>query len=488
MRDSNRREFLKAVGLGMVSAGVVGCGGESQFFGGTKPRKRPNILFAIADDWSWPHASIVDDKVVRTPTFDKVARDGVLFTNAFVSSPSCTPSRGAIVTGQWHWRLEEGANLYSTLAAKFKVYPDLLEQAGYDVGYMRKGWSPGSAKAGGRTRNAAGPRYRSFAKFMEARTEDKPFCFWFGSSDPHRTYKWQSGINSGMNPEDVEVPGCFPDSEIVRTDICDYYWEVQRFDRQVGEIIEQIKETGELENTLVVITSDNGMPFPRCKCNLYDMGTHVPLAACWLGEVKGGRTVEDFVSLTDLAPTFLEATGVKAPSEMTGRSFLDVLLSGKAGRVDKKRDKVLTGRERHVLCRKDHVGYPMRAIRTHEYLYIRNFKPELWPGGDPDVQEGYWPATPYADIDRSPTRTYMMEHRDEPNVRKLFQLGFGKRPGEELYDLGEDPWQLENVASNPKYAKVKAELSSALMSELAATKDPRVVDGGDAFDKYPWRD
>jgi len=488
MYDESRREFLKSVGLGMVSVGLVGCAGDSRSFGGRKPRKKPNILFAIADDWSWPHASIAGDKVVKTPTFDKVARDGVLFTNAFVSSPSCTPSRGAIVTGQWHWRLEEGANLYSTLPAKFTVYPDLLEEAGYHVGYMRKGWSPGSEKAGGRKRNAAGPRYKNFTRFLEARPEAKPFCFWFGSSDPHRDYDWQSGVKSGMKLEDVEVPACFPDSKEVRTDICDYYWEVQRFDRQTGEIIRQIEDMGELDNTLVVITSDNGMPFPRCKCNLYDLGTHVPLAACWLSEVKRGRVVEDFVSLTDLAPTFLEVAGLEIPSEMTGRSFLNILMSNKAGLVDKKRDKVLTGRERHVLCRKDNVGYPMRAMRTHEFLYIRNFKPQLWPAGDPQVQQGYWPATPYADIDRSPTRAYMMQHRDEPEVKKLFELGFGKRPAEELYDIRKDPAQLNNIASDPKYAEVKAKLSAALMAELAATKDPRVVGGGDAFDKYPWRD
>jgi len=485
MRRSGRREFLKSVGLGLVSVAFGGCGG-SGVFGGRK-LKRPNILFAIADDWSWPHASIAGDKVVKTPTFDKVARDGVLFTNAFVSSPSCTPSRGAILTGQWHWRLEEGANLFSTLDAKFKVYPDLLEEAGYHVGYTKKGWSPGNAKAAGRTRNPAGPRYGNFAKFLEARPQGKPFCYWFGSSDPHRGYKWQSGINSGMKLEDVKVPACLADSEVTRTDICDYYWEVQRFDRQVGEIIKQVEEMGELENTLVVITSDNGMPFPRCKCNLYDMGTHIPLAACWLGTVKGGRVVEDFVSLTDLAPTFLKAAGQKVPSEMTGRSFLNVLLSSKEGRVDSRRDKVFTGKERHVICRPDTGSYPIRAIRTREYLYIRNFKPERWAMGEPEVKKGYWPAVPYGDMDASPTKTYMMEHKEEPGVAKLFKLGFLKRPLEELYDLGKDPDELNNVAADPKYAKVKAKLWAGLKAELMATGDPRVVGGGDAFDKYPWR-
>ncbi|MHC4647664.1 MAG: sulfatase-like hydrolase/transferase [Planctomycetota bacterium] len=479
-----RRDFLKSMGVGAASLILPGCTGGGGERSGGRVKNQPNILFAIADDWSWPHASIAGDKVVKTPTFDRVANEGVLFTNAFVSAPSCTPSRGAILTGQWHWRLEEGANLFGTLPAKFAVYPDLLEQAGYHVGYMRKGWSPGSVKPGGRKRNAAGPRYRKFEAFLEARPGDKPFCFWFGSSDPHREYDWQSGVKSGMRLEDVEVPACFPDSEAVRTDICDYYYEVQRFDREVGRILKLIEENGELENTLVVITSDNGMPFPRCKCNLYDLGTHVPLAVRWSKMVKAGRVVEDFISLSDLAPTFLEVVGQAAPSEMTGRSFLNILLSDKAGRVDPGRDKVLTGRERHVICRNGSVGYPMRAMRTRNFLYIRNFKPERWPAGEPEWKEDYWPQMPYGDIDDSPTKRYMMERRDEPEVKKLFELAFGKRPAEELYDLGRDPWQLNNVAGSRRYAQVKTKLAADLTAELKAARDPRVVGGGDTFEGY----
>jgi uncharacterized sulfatase len=460
-----------------------GCTGGSALFVGAE-KKKPNILFAIADDWSWPHASIAGDKVVKTPTFDRVAGEGVMFTNAFVSAPSCTPSRGAILTGQWHWHLEDGGNLFGTLPAKFTVYPDMLEQAGYHVGYMRKGWSPGQYKPGGWKRNPAGKRYKDFAQFMQEREADRPFCFWFGSSDPHRGYKWRSGVESRMKQEDVSVPACLPDSETVRTDICDYFWEVQRFDRQVGGILRMIEDAGELDKTLVVITSDNGMPFPRCKSNIYDMGTHVPLAVRWPDRIKGGRVVEDFVSLTDLAPTFLEATGLKPTREMTGRSLMNVLLSGKPGRVDRKRDKVFTGKERHTLCRPGDASYPMRAVRTHDFLYIRNFRPELWPAGDPDWREGHWPKMPYGDIDNSPTKTYMMEHRDEPQVAKLFELGFGKRPAEELYDLRKDPGELNNVADESQYAKVRNKLAATLIAELKATNDPRVIGGADAFDKY----
>jgi len=480
-----RRDFLKAMGLGAASLAVPGCASFTQQFVGESAKNRPNILFCLADDWSWPHASIAGDKVVKTPTFDRAARQGVMFKNAFVTAPSCTPSRGSILTGQWHWRLQEGCNLLSTLPAKFDVYPDILEQAGYHIGFTRKGWGPGRNEPGGRKRNPAGPRFKNFQQFLKSRPEGKPFCFWFGSIDPHRGYKWQSGVKSGMKPEDVEVPACMPDSEQVRTDICDYYWEVQRFDREVGELLKILEENGELDNTLVVISGDNGMPFPRCKTNLYDLGTNVPLAVRWPARVKGGRVVEGFVSLADLAPTFLEAAGLKPTAEMTAKSFLGVLTSGKSGRVDRKRDHVLTGRERHEPCQETGMGgYPMRAIRTHDFLYIRNFKPDRWPAGSPVLEsagEGL-----YGDCDRSPTKDYMMAHHDDPEIRPLYQLAFGKRPAEELYDLRKDPGQLNNVAEKPEYAGVKSKLAAALMAELKATKDPRVLGKGDAFDKYPY--
>ena len=497
MIKMNRRNFIRSFCSGTLGLfGAAAPGSCAQAMSSRKSKKQPNILFCLADDWSWPHASIAGDKVVKTPTFDRAAREGVLFENAFVSSPSCTPSRGAILTGQWHWRLEEGGNLWSTLPAKFPVYPDLLEQAGYHVGYTRKGWGPGRNEPGGRTRNPAGPHYKNFQEFLKARPQSKPFCFWFGSQDPHRGYKWQSGIDSGMKLEDVEVPACLPDSEEVRTDICDYYREVQRFDTEVGELLETLEEKGELDNTLVVISGDNGMPFPRCKSNLYDLGTKVPLAVRWPAAVKGGRVVEDFISLADLAPTFLEAAGLRPTADMTARSFLGVLTSGKSGQVDRNRDHVLTGKERHVPCQKTGIGgYPMRAIRTHDFLYIRNFKPARWPAGD---AKGYAQPTKivvsrplgthygYSDVDAAPTKSYMLKYRDDLKVARLFELSFGKRPSEELYDLRRDPGQLNNVADKPEYARAKSKLSTALMAELKASKDPRVLGKGDVFDKYPY--
>ena len=229
---------------------------------------RPNIVFAISDDQSHAHTGASGDTVVRTPAFDRLAADGVLFAHAFCSSPSCTPSRGAILTGQECYRLEEGVNLWSSLPSKLRTYPDLLEEAGYHVGYTRKGWAPGRLEPGGRTRNPAGPRYDSFAAFRDAAPEGAPFCFWFGSSDPHRPYEKGSGLASGLRADDVSVPPFLPDVPEVRNDILDYYFEIERFDRELGEILSLLEERGELENTLVIATSDKGMPFHRAKADL----------------------------------------------------------------------------------------------------------------------------------------------------------------------------------------------------------------------------
>ncbi|MEK6236249.1 MAG: sulfatase, partial [Planctomycetales bacterium] len=393
-----------------------------------EPAKTPNVLFAIADDWGWPHAGAYGDPVVKTPTFDRVAREGVLFTNAYISSPSCTPSRAAILTGQFHWRLEESANLWSTLRTKFLVYPDLLEEAGYHVGHTRKGWGPGRIQVGGRQRNPAGDQYKNFSAFLEKRPANKPFCFWFGSSDPHRGYAKGSGEKSGMDLAKIKLFACFPDSPEVRGDVADYYFEVQRFDREVGEILDKIDALGELDDTIVIVTGDHGMPFPRCKGNLYDSGSRVPLAIRWGKTAPGGRKVTDFTSLTDVAPTLLEAAGLKPPKMMTGRSLLSILKSNKSGRVEKHRDQVVFGKERHVPGQEgaDGGGTPMRGIRADDFLYIRNYRPDRWPAGTPNHEianiKGAW----FADIDNGPTKTYLFQHRDEPGVKAAYAAAFGK--------------------------------------------------------------
>lgn len=180
-----RRTFLKSAAMGLAASRV----GTAAPVASAKP---PNILLAISDDQSWAHAGVYGDPVVKTPITDRLARDGVRFQHAFCSSPSCTPSRGALLTGRNFWELEEGACLHSTLPAHFDVYPGLLQAAGYHAGHTGKGWGPGKVEPGGRTLNPAGQGYASFEAFLDARPEGAPFCFWFGSKD--RTARTRRGL------------------------------------------------------------------------------------------------------------------------------------------------------------------------------------------------------------------------------------------------------------------------------------------------------
>ena len=483
----DRREFLKTMGIGSV-AFSIGC--QSNKSDRSKRQKRPNILFCIADDWGWPHAGPYGDPLVQTPTFDRLAREGVLFDNTFVSSPSCTPSRNAILTGQYHWRLEEGANLWSTLDVKFPVYPLILEEAGYFVGRWRKCWGPGDIQAGGYLEggNPGGKKYpKGFAQFLEDRPVDQPFCFWLGSSDPHRPYKAGSGQSSGMDLSKVRVPGFYPDVSEVRADIADYYFEVQRFDSDCQAALTQLEEIGELDNTVIVMTGDHGMPFPRCKSNLYDWGARVPLAVRWGKNMKPGHRVTDFVSFVDIAPTFLEVAGIDIPEAMSGRSLLPLLLSNRSGRIDTVRDHVIYGKERHVPAQgsPEMGGYPCRALRNDRYLYIRNFEPDRWPAGVPE--NATHPIGQFADCDDGPTKSYLMDNRENPEVKTCYELAFAKRSAEELYDILKDPDQLNNLASEPGYAEVKSRLSQSLMDRLKGSGDPRASGGPVLFDGYPYR-
>lgn len=438
---------------------------------------RWNVLFAIADDWGWPHAGVLGDSAARTPTFDRLAASGVLFDSAFVSSPSCTPSRNAILTGQHFFRLGEGANLWSTLGPSHDVYPLMLEDAGYHVGHWRKAWGPGNWKALGRERNPAGKRYKSFEAFLEARPADAPFCFWLGASDPHRPYVRASGAANGIDPADVDVPPPYPDVPIIRGDIADYLAEVERFDADVGRALALLEERGELDRTVIVMTGDHGWPFPRGKTNLYDLGSRVPLVVRWPGRAAEGRVEERIVSLVDLAPTFLEACGLAVPEAMTGSSLAPLL----GGDAEGWRSAVVLGRERHTVAQRDHTGgYPMRALRTDRWLYVRNLEPEGWPAG--------WEAPgkrPFRDCDNGPTKSYLLEHRAEHP--EAFELCFGKRPAEELFDLAADRYQVTNLAADPRHAETLAALRARLDERLRELEDPRVVGGAEVFTESQYR-
>ena len=465
-------------------AGLLVSGAASS---GAPAGKRPNILFAIADDWGPDHAGAYGCQWVSTPAFDRVAKAGVLFRNAFTSNPKCSPCRATILTGRNTWQTKEAINHQSIFPRDFPVYPDLLEKAGYFSGCTGKGWGPGDYTSTGWPHNPAGKEWNAvkmtvptseiaandyagnFEAFLRDKPKDKSFCFWLGGQEPHRPYEPGSGLRAGKKLKDVQVPPYLPDNKIVRSDLLDYALEVEWFDRHVGRALDHLEKIGELANTLVVITSDHGMPFPRVKGQIFEDGFHVPLAICWGERIAPGRVVEDFVNARDYAPTFLEAAGAPPSGTVTGTSLLPVLLSKQSGHVDTTRSVMLIGKERHDIGRPNDAGYPVRAIRTPEFIYIRNFEPDRWPAGNPE--------TGYTNVDDGPTKSFILSHFDE-----FYELSFGKRPMEALYSVTDDPHNLKNLAADPKYAETKRKLRERMEELLRAEGDPRMLGHADFFD------
>ena len=456
---------------------------------------QPNILFAIADDAS--HFSAYGHRFVNTPSFDRVAREGVIFTSAFTTNPKCAPSRASILTGRHTWQNRESCLHWNYWPDNLPVYPDLLEAAGYHIGFTGKGWAPGDWKRCGRTRNPAGPHYNArrltppegtlisavdyaanFADFLAARPAGQPFYFWYGGQEPHRHYVPGEGQRYGKKLEEVdEIPPYWPQEDVVRADMLDYAFEIEWFDRQLGLMLAQLEEIGELENTLVVVTSDNGAPFPRVKGQMYDDDFRLPCAARWPTRIKPGRRVDDLVSFVDLAPTFLEAAGAAPLPESPGRSLFDVLLAEGSGMVTPDRQRAYMGRERHDMGREGDLGYPVRCIRTPQYLYVRNFAPDRWPAGNPE--------TNYTNCDGSPTKDRILALKEQGD-EFFWQLSFGKRPAEELYDIQADPHCLANLATQAEHAPVCASLWQELQTELLRTGDPRIAGEGDVFETYEY--
>ncbi|PZX56677.1 sulfatase family protein [Algoriphagus chordae] len=436
--------------------------------------RQPNILFLIADDWSYPHAGVYGDPVIRTPTFDRLAAEGALFTNAYTASPSCSPSRAAVLLGRYPHQNEAGGNLWSEFPAQYPTYVSLLEEDGYFAGSTRKGWAPGDFKVSGLSHNPAGKTYEDFKTFFSQKPDDQPFTFWFGSTDPHREYVTNTGIQTGMALDDVIVPGFFPDLDCVRNDILDYYFEVERFDRECGQLIKMLEEAGELDNTIIVMTSDNGMPFPRAKANLYDYGTRMPLVIRWPEKIKPGTVIDDFVNFVDFAPSFIEAAGLTAET-MTGQSLWPLLAGEKQDRA-----QVYLERERHANVRKGDLSYPMRAVRDHQYLYIRNMMPERLPAGDPTVHQS---VGQYGDVDNSITKYIIMamEGRAKAGLPDYFKLTFDLRPAEELYDVVKDPYQLNNLAEDKSLAGIKENMSKKLQTWMEETGDLRASEPGSLY-------
>jgi len=497
-------------------------------------RRQPNILFAISDDQSFAHTSFAGCSFVHTPAFDRIASEGIYFSNCIAGSPGCAPSRSSIVTGRYHWQNEQSGQHAASWMKKYVPFIDLIAENGYITGRTGKGVDPfyyaidahdslrRKTNAGGmehsniqyekgspedeRPATGIGPvnYFENFKYFMEHIQEDQPFFFWYGAQEPHRSYEKDSWKRQEKNLENVNVPGFFPDHEIVRGDLLDYAVEIEWFDLHLQRMLDYLESIGELEHTIVIVTSDNGMPFPRAKANVYDYGIHVPLAIRYPEEYTGGRIIDQPVSFADIAPTILEITGTSPEGmlPMSGKSMVNILVSEKEGTVDPEKKYVFAGRERHSSSRYMNRGYPQRMIRSRDYLLIWNMKPDRWPAGAPQrLVEGtedecrplfgidenglHHSEWAFTDIDEAPVKSFIIEHHAEERIKPYFDLAVAKRPEFEFYHVTSDPYCLDNLSGNPGYSAMEQEMKQALIRELEKSGDPRVV-GPDkeVFDSY----
>ncbi len=498
--------------------------------------RRPNILLAMSDNQSYPHAGAYGSKLVFTPGFDYVAEKGILFYNAFSASPGCAPSRSSLLTGRYPWQNEEAGGHQTLYPAKYVTFADALEESGYYIGYTGKGCAPFNWRQGGRDRDPAGPEFNdiryegaelielptgipdpeafasnistvdytgNFKEFLSQRPDDRPFFFWYGSREPHFPFEKGAGLRSGKHLEDAEVPDFLPDNDTVRMDMLDYAVEIEWFDKHLVNMINVLEEIGELDNTIIIVTSDNGMQFPYAIANCYEYGIHVPLAVSWPEKIKPGRVSEDLINLADLAPTILEISGAGTDlmQPVSAKSFTNILYSDSSGIIDPSRDAIFTGRERHSSARWMNLGYPQRAVRTGHFLYIRNYYPERWPAGAPQTlnsenpcetgpmhgldENGMYVGGVYCDIDDGVTKAYIIENMNNPEIAPFFQLAMGKRPGEELFDIRDDPFSIHNLSEDNGYEEQMEMMRGKLEEFLRETEDPRIVGPNpDIFENY----
>jgi N-sulfoglucosamine sulfohydrolase len=431
---------------------------------------RRNVLLLIADDLGLDLGCYGNTKV-RTPNIDALAKNGVRFTHGFAAVSSCSPSRASLYTGlhthtSGQYGLAHAVHNFHTKAG-VKSLPRVLKGAGYRTGILGKihvlpqSVYPFDVEI---TKDLGGNRSVAVMakKAREFITDcgDKPFLLVVGFSDPHRSARGFGNENTypgvtetRYDPKDVVLPYFLPDALDARKDVADYYQSVSRLDQGVGFMLDTLKQTKQTDNTLVIFLSDNGIPFPGAKTTLYDAGLNLPLILSSPAQKRRGLTNSALVSWVDVMPTILDWAGAKAPPELQGRSVLPVLEQERPSGWD----VVYGSHQFHEIT----MYYPMRMIRTRTHKYIVNLAYPL--------------EYPFAsDLYGSPTWQGILKRGDKALGQRPL-ADFLRRPREELYDLGKDPNELKNLATDPRQAKVLAELRGRLKEWQKKTKDPWVI-------------
>lgn len=414
----------------------------------------PNFVFIIADDIGWDDIGCYGNNVVKTPHVDRLSVEGMQFNNAFLTASSCSPSRCSIISGKYP-HSNGAAELHTPLPESEIPFPLLLKQNGYYTAHAGK-WHLGNFTHRAFDRYTDNNGYNNgdggeanWVKFLRERPKDQPFFFWLASLDAHRPWGADT-FQVTFDPQEVEVPVYFADTEETRQDIASYYNEIARFDYYVGKVRAELDRQGVLKNTVIIVMSDNGSPFPRCKTRVYDSGMKTPFVVYWPEKIStGGQKTESLISAVDIAPTILELAGVDAPDSYQGTSFSAVLNDPEK----EIRSEVFSEHNWH-----DYEAHE-RMVRTRKYLYVLNARPALANGGP-------------ADSKKSPTQHALNIVRDEGRLTPAQADVFvTPRPAEELFDVEKDPLQLLNLASLPDYQKVLSEMRTLLNNWREETGD-----------------
>ena len=426
--------------------------------------RRPNFVICIADDVSWNDFGCYGNPAARTPRIDDLAKNGLRFTEAYLTASSCSPSRSSIITGRYPHNLGPAAELHQPIDAGIPWLPAVLREHGYYTAVVGKNhMTRENANVGSETWDLIDGGVvpgnhgaeSKWVQTIEQRPKGKPFFFWFASLDAHRAWdadgEWvESNYGPKHRPDDVRVPPFLVDDAATRNDLASYYNEITRFDYFVGRVVDALRAQGLLDNTLLLVLADNGRPFPRAKTRLHDSGMKTALVAHWpAGIAQGGSSSSSLVSVIDVAPTCLELAAVASPPTFQGVSFAPIL-----------RDPLAVTR-RHAFSEHNWHDYEAhgRSVRSDGWLYIRNARPQLaWQGP--------------ADSVRSPSHESLKAARDANRLKPpQADVFLAPRPSEELYFTADDPDQLRNLAADPAGAAMKARLSALLDRWIDETGD-----------------
>ncbi|MBR9774320.1 MAG: sulfatase [Cytophagales bacterium] len=404
---------------------------------------RPNIIMIIADDIGYEDLGSYGNEIAVTPITDRIATEGVRFSNFFLTTSSCSPSRSSIISGRYPHNTG-AAELHTAMPEQILTFPELLKEAGYFTGQSGK-WHMGSVPRKGfdviydkkPQIGLGGEDY--WVPLLKERPKGKPFFLWLAALDAHRPWA-ENDFSGAHNPEEVIVPPYLANGKATKQDLANYYDEITRFDHFIGLVEEELERQGQLENTILFILSDNGRPFPRSKTRLIDSGIKSPLLVKWPKGLKGGLTTDALVSSIDLAPTFLQLAGVDIPDNFQGKSFLTVLKNPHLP----FRNYVFAEHNWH-----DQEAHE-RMVRTKDYLYIKNNRAQYANPGPADSNS----SNSYADLKKL---------RDQGKLNPAqADIFISPRPYEEFYAIVDDEFQLLNRATPIGENKALDQLRKAL--------------------------